>query len=285
MKRQKTNFGHSVRTRLLALANRQGVQLEYVLLRYAFERFLYRLGQSTFANRFVLKGASAFAVWIGPFCRVTRDADLEAFGEVSADALVSMFKEVCAIPFPEDGVEFDLSSFIASEIKKEDKYPGVRVTFCASIGGARVNLQCDVGFGDSVYPTAETMRYPALLDAPAPHVKVYPRYTVVAEKFQVMVSRGLLNSRLKDYYDLWVLSNNFEFDQSMLRIAVERTFGRRDTAVPTSVPEALTTAFSDDPIKQTQWRAFLKKSGIEFVELSAVVERLREFLAPIWTIQ
>jgi len=281
MKKQMTNFGHSVRTRLLAIANERGVQLEYVLLRYAFERFLYRLGESAYANRFVLKGASAFAVWVGPFCRVTRDADLEAFGDVSAEALMAAFRDICAISCPEDGVEFDLSSLASSEIKKEDKYPGVRVTFLAYIGGARVNLQCDVGSGDSVYPNAELSEYPVLLNGMVPQIRVYPRYTVVAEKFQVMVARGLLNSRLKDYYDLWLLTGRFDFDRVILRTAVERTFARRETVMPQLLPDALTAAFSQNLMKQSQWRAFLRKTGLEFVELSVVVERLAEFLTPV----
>lgn len=281
MKKVTTNFGHSVRTRLLAVANERRVQLEYVLLRYAFERFLYRLGRSAYANRFVLKGASAFAVWVGPFCRVTRDADLEAFGDVSAEALLMAFKDICAISCPEDGVEFDLSSFTVSEIKKEDKYPGVRVAFLAHIGGARVSLQCDVGSGDSVYPSAELTEYPVLLDGEAPQVRVYPRYTVVAEKFQVMVARGLLNSRLKDYYDLWLLSERFDFDRWILRTAVERTFARRGTVIPHVLPDALTVAFSESSVKRSQWRAFLRKTGIGFIELSMVIERLAGFLAPV----
>jgi len=281
MKKPTTNFGHSVRTRLLAIANERGVQLEYVLLRYAFERFLYRLGQSAYANRFVLKGASAFAVWVGPFCRVTRDADLEAFGEMSAEVLLAAFRDICAVSCPEDGVEFDPSSFASAEIKKEDKYPGVRVTFMAHIGGARVNLQCDVGSGDSVYPNAELTEYPVLLNGVAPQVRVYPRYTVVAEKFQVMVARSLLNSRLKDYYDLWLLSERFDFDRVILRTAVERTFARRETIMPQILPDALTAAFYGNPMKQSQWRAFLRKTSLEFVELSDVVERLAEFLAPV----
>ena len=281
MKKPTVNFGHSARVRLLAVANERGVQLEYVLLRYAFERFLYRLGVSAYSNRLVLKGASAFAVWIGPFVRVTRDADLEAFGEVSPESLLAMFKEICAISYPEDGVEFDLSSFVTEAIRKEDKYPGVRVMFLARIGGARVNLQCDVGSGDSVYPSAEIAEYPALLKGAAPQVRIYPRYTVVAEKFQVMVVRGLLNSRLKDYHDLWLLSKNFDFDRLMLRTAIERTFARRETSVPLELPEALSALFYGNMMKQSQWRAFLNRAGIEFTELQVVVRWLAEFLSGI----
>jgi len=275
------DFGQSARARLLAVANRQGVQLEYVLLRYAFERFLYRLGESAYANRFILKGASAFAVWVGPFCRVTRDADFEVFGDASTEALLAAFKEICAVAHPEDGIAFDLSSFAATVIKKEDKYPGVRVTFSASIGGARVGLQCDVVCGDSVYPLAETTDYPVLLNNAPPRVRVYPRYTVVAEKFQVMVVRGLLNSRLKDYYDLWLLTERFDFDLQLLRTAVERTFARRGTAMPNAMPDSLTAAFSDIPTKRTQWRAFLRKANLDALDFGAVVSRLAEFLSPI----
>ena len=281
MKKATTNFGHSVRARLLAIANRHGIQLEYVLLRYAFERFLYRLGRSGHVNRFVLKGASAFAVWNGPFCRVTRDADLEAFGDASESSLVEAFKEICEIPCPEDVVDFDLASFATEEIKKEDKYPGMRVKFVAHIGSARVNLQCDIGFGDSVYPAAEILDYPALLGGETPRVRVYPRYTVVSEKFQVMVSRGLLNSRLKDYYDIWLLSECFDFDLSLLRTAVKNTFERRQTAVPKGLPNALTSTFSEDPAKQLQWRAFLRRSGLVQTSLSAVVEQIAELIKPV----
>lgn len=281
MKKPMRNIGHSVRVRLLTIANEREVQLEYILLRYAFERFLYRLGKSVYANRFVLKGASIFAVWLGPFCRVTRDADLEAFGDLSVENLLMAFKDICAIECTEDGVEFDLSSFATSEIKKEDKYPGIRVTFLAYIGGARVNLQCDVGSGDSVYPNAELTEYPVLLNAEAPQVRVYSYYTVVAEKFQVMAVRGLLNSRLKDYYDLWLLIDRFDFDWMILRTAIERTFARRGTTFPSVLPDSLTGAFSEDITKQLQWRAFLRKIGVAFVELPVVVERLATFLAPV----
>lgn len=281
MKRGIVNYGESVRARLLLLANEKGVQLEYVLLRYALERFLYRLGISDHANQFVLKGASAFAIWMGPFCRVTRDVDFEAFGEISETNLSAAFCAVCAIQCPEDGVEFDCSSLSVVEIKKADKYPGSRVSFLAFIGGARVALQFDVGCGDSVFPSAERMEYPTLLNGEAPQIRVYPRYTVVAEKFQVMVARGLLNSRLKDYYDLWLLTENFDFDLALLRTAIERTFSRRMTELPISTPDALSPAFATDASKQSQWRAFSRKAHLDVPELLSVVARLAEFLAPV----
>ncbi len=281
MSHKIVDFGQSARARLLALANRQGIQLEYVLLRYALERFLYRLGVSAYADRFVLKGASAFAVWIGPFCRVTRDADLEAFGDMTPEALLDAFREICAIQCPADGVEFDFASFHTEEIKREDKYPGTRLTFGAGIGGAKVLLQFDIGVGDSVYPCAEFLDYPTLLTGERPHVRVYPRYTVVAEKFQVMVSRGLVNSRLKDYHDLWVLTERFDFDGKILQTAIEYTFARRMTIIPSTLPEGLDKTFYENPAKQMQWNAFLRRAGVARLELPVIVGRLVEFVRPI----
>lgn len=286
MKRKVVNYGHSVRERLLKIAKEKNVQLEYVLLRYAFERFLFRLGRSDYAERFILKGASAFSVWMGPFCRVTRDADVEAFGEASAESIVAAFRSICSVPNPEDAVEFDFDSFAAEEIKKEDKYPRLRVTFSASIGGARVTLQVDVGFGDSVYPKANMTEYPTLIGGAEPRILVYPRYTVVAEKFQVMVAKGLLNSRLKDYYDLWLLAERFEFEREVLADAIKRTFDRRETEIPQEIPEALTAAFWGDSGKQAQWNAFLRKLGDvpKPESLETACRRIAALLEPVLSV-
>lgn len=187
------------------------------------------------------------------------------------------------MPNPEDAVEFDFDSFAAEEIKKEDKYPGLRVTFSASIGGARVTLQVDVGFGDSVYPKANMTEYPTLIGGDVPRVLVYPKYTVVAEKFQVMVAKGLLNSRLKDYYDLWLLAERFEFERDVLADAIKRTFDRRETEIPQEIPEALTAVFWGDSGKQAQWNAFLRKLGAapKPDSLEAACRRIAALLEPI----
>lgn len=282
MRRIIVDYGQSVRARLLMLANQRGVQLEYVLLRYALERFLYRLGISAQSNRFVLKGASAFAVWMGPFCRVTRDADLEAFGDASPESLCVAFREICDVSCSEDGVTFDLSSITANEIKKGDLYPGVRIVFRAVIGGASVPMQFDIGFGDSIFPQSEIMDYPVLLDGMPPQIRIYPRYTIIAEKFQVMVHRGLLNSRLKDYYDIWMLTEHFDFDLQILQSAIERTFKRRGTSIPFDLPEALSDGFAENNNRQIQWRGFLKRSGVAEIDLVSVVKRLANFFAPVF---
>ena len=283
MKRKIVNFGQSVRERLLTIARERNIQLEYLLLRYAFERFLYRLGKSDYSERFILKGASAFSIWMGPFCRVTRDADMESFGDSSPDAVIGAFKSICTVSCPEDAVEFDLDSFTSENIKEDDKYPGLRVSFTAYIGGARVAMQIDVGFGDSVYPKAETSDYPVLLDGDLPRVLVYPRYTVVAEKFHTMVDRGLLNSRLKDYYDIWLLTERFDFEAELLKTAIRRTFERRETSLPLMLPESLSADFFGNPLKVSQWNAFLRKLGDapRPDSLGAATMRIADFLKPV----
>ena len=276
------NFGDSVRARLLAIAKKENVQLEYLLLRYALERFLYRLGRSRYSDLFVLKGASVFAVWLGPLCRVTRDADVEAIGRFDPEALVSIFKEICSLEYRGDAVEFLLDTVTWEEIKKADKYPGIRIVFKASIGGARVNLQFDVGFGDSIYPAAEKESFPVLLGHDKPILRVYPMYTVIAEKFSTMVARDMLNSRVKDYFDIWLISERFDLEEQLLRQAIERTFNRRRVALPQTMPKALTTDYSSNPARQSQWNALAcGMVGVNLPEsFDVAVSQIVDFLTP-----
>jgi hypothetical protein len=276
------NFGDSVRARLLAIAKSENIQLEYLLLRYTLERFLYRLGKSRYSDLFVLKGASVFAVWLGPLCRVTRDADVEAIGRFDPETLVSIFKEICALEYREDAVEFLLDTVTWKEIKKEDKYPGVRIVFKALIGGARVNLQFDVGFGDSIYPAAEKESFPVLLGHDKPILRVYPKYTVIAEKFSTMVARDMLNSRVKDYFDIWLISESFDLEEQVLRQAIERTFNRRQLVLPQTMPKALTTDYSSNPARQSQWNALVRGMvGVNLPEsFDVAVSQIVDFLTP-----
>ena len=283
MKQPVANYGDSVRARLLAIANREHLQLEYLLLRYAVERFLWRLGKSRYADRFILKGASAFAVWTGLFGRMTRDADFAAFGEPDSQKLIAAFKDVCAIPCPSDAVVFDQGSFQSESIKKGDGYPGTRIRFTATIGGAHVALQFDIGFGDIIHPFPEKMEYPILLDGEKPLVRIYPIYAAISEKFQVMVARGMANSRLKDYYDIWYLAEHCDIDNDVLACAIRKTFQRRGTPIPMRLPTSLTEQFYENDAKQTQWNAFLRKmpSKSRPDSMKAVVERICALLEPI----
>jgi len=253
------NIAHSVNAKLKNYAIAHKITFEYVLLRYALERFLYRLSVSVHSDRFILKGASAFSVWFGPMFRVTRDADLYSFGNSDPDFLLQCFKEICSQPVSPDGVIFDLNSMCSSEIKKDQQYKGTRIEFNAFIDQARVALQFDIGFGDAVFPPAEKYSYPVLLDFSAPQIKVYPQYTVIAEKFEAMVSLGMKNSRLKDFFDIWLLCETFDFDFVFLKQAIAGTFKRRNTDYPTDFPIAFSEEFYLNPMKVSQWNAFIRK--------------------------
>ena len=277
------NMGHSVNVRLKQLAQEQNVSFDYLLLRYAYERFLYRLGQSPYAKRFILKGASVFSVWFGPMLRVTRDTDLLCHGNSNPEYLVQCFREICETVVPDDGIVFDSSSISSSEIKKDAKYHGTRIAFNARIQNARVPMQFDIGFGDSIYPEAELQEYPRLLDSfQAPNILVYSRYTVIAEKFEAITALGMLNSRLKDFFDIWLLSERFDFDFQLLEQAISKTFQRRDSILPAELPVGLTKEFYEDPIKQSQWRAFLKKVSPKQKpeSLREAIDKISIFLLP-----
>lgn len=275
------NTAASVRARLLTLARQTRQDFSLVLTRYALERLLYRLGASPHAEQFLLKGALLFDLWFDIPHRPTRDADFLGFGSAELPHLEAIFKDVCAIE-TDDGVAFRPDTVHATEIRKEANYHGVRVTLLGLIDGARCSIQIDIGFGDAVTPEPEDVLYPVMLsEFAAPKLRVYPRYTVVAEKLEALVSLGIANSRMKDYFDLWVLSRNVAFDGDTLRRAVQATFDRRRTTLPPGTPFGLTDAFAQDAQKQKQWQAFLGKNRLEALRLEDVVASLRSFLLPI----
>ncbi len=272
----------SVRQRLLNRSRESGEDYNLLLTRYAVERLLYRLSQSEHANEFILKGAMLFTVWTGAMHRPTRDLDLLGFGEPSEDRLIDVFRNVCEQTVDDDGMAFDGNTITAAPIRDEQAYAGIRLRIAAKLGNARLNLQIDVGFGDVVTPEARSETYPTLLDQPAPELRVYSPESVVAEKLEAMVSLGMANSRMRDFYDTWVLLQQFELDDQVLARAIRATFERRGTVIPSNVPLGLTEEFAGDPDKQRQWSAFLRRSGLaRSHELRAVVQTLRDRLWPL----
>jgi predicted nucleotidyltransferase component of viral defense system len=253
---------------------------QFVLMRYGAERLMYRLSQSEHANNFVLKGAMLFLVWTGAQYRATKDMDFLALKSSSVEQLRDVFREICGMSLVDDGLVFEPESVQAEEIREDNLYRGVRVVMQARLGKARIPIQVDIGFGDAVTPKPLQMDFPTLLDFPAPRLAMYSRETVVAEKFEAMVKLGLANSRMKDFYDIWVLSRNFDFYGDILSAAIQATFKRRKTALPPTMPLALTTEFSNDPLKQTQWKAFMNRSKLklETKGLGKVVADIRGFL-------
>jgi hypothetical protein len=244
------------------------------------ERLLARVSASAHADRFLLKGALLFALWYETPHRPTKDADLLGFGPDDAANLISTFRDVTSIDLG-DAVVFDPESVRAGAIREDNTYGGTRISLVGRIGSARCALQIDVGFGDAVTPEPQTAIYPTLLDDfEAPRLRVYPVYTVIAEKYQAMVMLGYTNTRMKDFFDLEVIARRTELDGAMLAAAIAATFSRRQTAVPAEVPVALTAQFSEAAAKRRQWQAFLGKNRIAASDLNDVVELLADLLWP-----
>lgn len=275
------NLAASVRARLLAKAKAQGANFNLLLTRYAVERLLYRLSISEYGKSFVLKGALLFDVWFAEPHRPTHDADLLGLGNTETQHLKNVFAEVCKIECA-DGIVFNRETIRAARIRKNVGYAGVRVTLMGVLDGARCNVQIDVGFGDAVFPAPERISYPPMLeDMPAPQLHAYTRYTVVAEKFSAMVQLGNLNSRLKDYYDIRVLSMQADFDGALLAQAIQAAFARLGLAIPAGVPDGLRDGFCQTPHKMQQWAGFLKKNALAPLSLQETVVQVREFLLPV----
>jgi predicted nucleotidyltransferase component of viral defense system len=280
----KSNVGHSVFQRLLNHAKENGEDFNLLLSRYGVERLLYRLSISPYSEKFILKGASLFLVWQGKNYRVTRDADLLGYGSPDANRITSIFKELCRISDESvDGVRFMPDTIAVTPIREEHEYDGIRVTLVGMLHQARIPLQVDIGFGDAVTPPAEKIEFPTILDAPAPVIMAYPRYTMVAEKLEAMVRLGIANSRMKDFYDVWLLSSMFEFDGRTICEAVKNTFTRRATKIPEDAPTAFTETFKNDAQKQIQWRAFLRKSNPESFKgsLADIIDDIADFVMPV----
>jgi len=272
----------SVFARLKARFRKEGGDFQTLLERYALERLLYRLSQSPYADRFVLKGAQLFALWAGTPHRPTRDADFLGYGDGSAEALRAIFAELAQLPdMPEDGLVWDAGTIQVAPIRKEAEYGGMRLIWKALLHGAQIRVQIDIGYGDAITPGATTIAWPSLLDLPAPTLRTYPPETVIAEKLEAAVKLGRLNSRMKDFYDLHWLGQNRIFDTAVLTRAIRATFERRQTPLPDACPLALTQAFAQDKDKQTQWQAFLRKNGLAAPPLAEIIQTLHDFLWPL----
>ena len=258
-------------------------EAQLVLMRYGLERLLYRLSQSKHADDFVVKGAMLYLVWKGEPYRPTKDLDLLALKSNAPAEMKKTFQELCRLAVVDDALVFMPESVKATQIQEDNAYHAVRVTLEARLGKARIPMQVDIGFGDAVTPKTKKAEFPKLLDFPAPQISMYPMETVIAEKFETMVKLGLLNSRTRDYYDLWALSREFEFEGETLCKAIRATFRRRKTALPAEAPFALSPEFAEDDGKLKQWQAFLRKGRLRLQEkdFGKVISAIRDFLMPV----
>lgn len=282
MTRPIKDLAKSVHTRLLTLAKQTGRPFTEVLQLYAMERFLYRLSKSRHSKHFVLKGGLMLRVWKAPVTRPTKDVDLLGRTKNTVANLVSIVQQVCTEEVEPDGMQFDPTTAAGSLINEAVEYNGIRVKFTGLMGVARASMQLDVGFGDAVVPKPVDVEVPTLLDFPAPKLLGYQRDTSIAEKFHAMVVLGTINGRMKDFYDIWLLAQNFEFERAQLARAIKATFGTRTTLLE-SDPVALTPAFAQSAEAQKRWAAFLKKSALSDAPQSfaEVVLVIRGFLLPV----
>ena len=273
----------SVRQHLQNLRDKTGEDYQLLLTTYALERLLYRLSQSEYADRFVLKGAMLFVALTGKTHRVTRDLDLLGYGDASAEHIAQIFRQISTTSVEPDGMVFDPEGLTVQAIREDQAYESQRVRLMARLDTAEFPVTVDIGFGDVVTPEAKRLTFPGLLDFPEPQVFAYPPETVVAEKFQALVYLGMRNSRMKDFYDLYLMARTFSFEGPVLIEAIRATFARRETNLPKDRPVALREQFAEDSVKEAQWEAFLNRSGLSDapMKLSTVVETLSTFLIPL----
>lgn len=279
----KSSIVVSVRQRLINISKQRHEDPNLVFIRYAIERFLYRLSCAGQAAKFILKGAMLFAIWSDKPYRSTKDLDLLGYGDASPDQLHHIFRKICTTKVEPDGLEFNPDTIQISEIREELDYPGQRIRLEGRLGNARIHLLIDIGFGDCVTPAPSLIDYPTLLEMPSPRIRAYPIETVVAEKFEALISRDMANSRMKDFYDLKIMAQEFEFHGILLTTAIAATFARRGTPLPTEKPIALTEEFHQHPNKQSQWKAFIKARNLDntILDLSRITEEIQHFLLPL----
>lgn len=281
-KQQSVDLAASVHQRLLNISQKTGDSFNLLLSRYAIERLLYRLSCLPDGHQFVLKGALLFLVWQMSDHRPTRDLDLLGFGDDSAERLGAVFRALCTLEVEPDGITFLPESIQMRPIREEQEYGGQRITMMAMLGQARIPVRVDVGFGDAVQPPPVEAEYPVLLSFPGPRLRVYPREAVISEKLHALITLDLTNSRMKDFYDLWILSQRFDYDGKTLVSAITATFERRQTRLSKETPIALTAAFGSNSDKATQWSAFLRRSRLDVDDyrLDHIIAQLAAFLDP-----
>lgn len=280
MKKDIKNIKTSVRARLQDKAKEAAQPFSEILQYYGMERFLYRFSCTKYADKFILKGALMFTVWQVPQRRTTLDIDFSARYDNQIATIEKVIKDVCKVLVTPDGLVFDSQTVKGQKIKEDADYEGVRVKFRGFLERSRIPMQIDVGFGDIIYPKPKVIDYPVILDFPKPHLKGYPAESVVSEKFEAMVKLGLLNSRMKDFYDIWLMMRQFDFDGLKLAEALKRTFEHRKTSLPEHKPLFAEEIYDEKSDRQTLWKTFLRKGDIKHApeKLSTTAREIENFL-------
>ncbi len=277
------NISASIARRLLNKSKELEVAYQYILLRYANERFLFRLSGTKYFDRLILKGGLLFFIWQAPFPRPTRDMDFLKLGKADRTEIETMIKTICRAKGEDDGLTFNEDSIRITNIREQNRYVGFRVNLLATLGKIRIPIRIDIGVGDVVTPPPVKKSFPALLEMSEPEIMVYPMETSIAEKLQTIVEMGMANSRMKDYFDLYYMLKSFTFDHKRLKKAIAQTFTRRETVFPADLPVGLGKEFANNPQKSEQWQAFLRKNDLQGFgkNLNEITSEIREVVWPL----
>jgi len=276
------DLGASVLARLKKYATETKLTFNEVLIYYGLERFLYRIAESRHENQFILKGALVMLTWPQSHIRTTSDMDLRSYINPDSQTVIEIMREICELKTAPDGIEFDPNSVTATNILETATHPGIRVRLIGYINKTRIHIQIDLAFTDPVFPEPMKVNYPSILQFPEPRIRIYPKETIIAEKLEAAVQLGEINTRMKDFYDLWQLSSNFEFEGITLVTAVRATFSSRNTGIPPTIPLALRSEFAKK--NQKLWKAFLSRINASepgLQSLEEVIKTIREFLMPV----
>lgn len=273
------NLAASVKQRLLNMAREQGRAFDVLLVRFALERLLFRLSLSAYRENYILKGGMLVTQWLDHDNRETRDADFLGFGEAEAEAIKAIFAEIM-MTAGNDGLEFDTGALVATAIREEMEYGGIRLRTAAYLERTRIPVTLDIGFGDALADASQSIEYPSLLDMDRPSIRAYPPATVIAEKFQAVVALGLANGRMKDFYDLWAIPKAMSIDEHALDAAIAATFERRGTPVPRDCPVGLSEAMTQDADAQRRWRAYVDSLELPSLNFTEVLDQVWALLAP-----
>lgn len=284
MKEEKVNIAHSVLSRLSNISRERKEDYQIILTRFALERFLYRLQNSIYSKQFVLKGAFLFTLWTNQYYRPTKDIDFHADTSDNPDELRRIFNEICGTEIEPDGLRFNSGSISVEDIIEITSYHGLRIKLLAKINKVRIPLQFDIAFSDSIFPSIKEMEYPSLLDFPKPRVLVYPLESIISEKVEAMVDLGIVNSRMKDFYDVYSLMMIFDLNSTTMQKAIQLTFERRKTDIPVDIPIALTDEFANDKVKKEHWRQFIRNNNLSNApdNLTDVVHQIKDYMLPIF---
>lgn len=257
-----------------------GVPFQHVLQQYAMERFLYRVSKSQHAQGVLLKGALLLRTIGIPSTRPTMDIDMLRKGKADRASLVALVKDCATLKVEPDGITFLADSVVAEKITKDSEYKGTRILMDARMDNVRLKIQVDFGVGDVIMPGPRMIQYPVLLGGDTIQLLAYPVESAIAEKLQAMVALGGANSRMKDFYDLWIFSKHLDFNADTLLKAIDATFKNRDTPVPGEEFEALTANFAAG--HRVQRNAFARKMGENDLidAFDKIIEDLKVFVVP-----